>query len=99
MRPAKSIKWSATKPAVKVVEENADELETVVTCPNCGQPTPLGATRMTSGWIGCDNLLEDGVTECYYGDLRPRVLRLKETGDERYVRGPVYLMDIKEGEA
>ena len=77
---------------LEVLEENDDELEMVVRCNNCGQPTKYGKTRMISGFVGCDNKIKiDGKeVECYFGDLQPRVLHYKENDREIYTSGKVY---------
>ena len=81
---------------LEVITDNDDDMLVIVKCPNCGQPTEYGYTRMISGFIGCDNLLDDG-RECYFGDLQPRVMDLKENQHARYVAGEsVYLIDILE---
>ena len=58
-----------------VLQDNDDEMEVIVRCNNCGQPTKYGETRMCSGFVGCDNkIIVDGKEiECYFDDLMPRV--------------------------
>lgn len=77
---------------LEVLEENEDEMEMVVRCNNCGQPTKYGLTRMISGFVGCDNKIKvDGKeVECYFGDLQPRVMHYKENDREIYTSGKVY---------
>lgn len=77
---------------LEVLEENDDEMEVIVRCNNCGQPTKYGLTRMISGFVGCDNKIKvDGKeVECYFGDLQPRVLHYKENDREIYTSGKVY---------
>lgn len=77
---------------LEVLEENDDEMEMIVRCNNCGQPTKYGSTRMISGFVGCDNKIKvDGKeVECYFGDLQPRVLHYKENDREIYTSGKVY---------
>lgn len=62
-------------PRMEVLEDNDDEMEVVVRCLNCGQPTKYGNTRMCSGFVGCDNKVKIEGKEmlCYFDDLMPRV--------------------------
>lgn len=75
-----------------VLEENEDEMETIVLCNNCGMATKYGQTRMISGFVGCDNkiIVRGKVVECYFGDLMPRVLDWKENHYDLYRTGKVY---------
>jgi len=83
---------------LKVNKDNEDDMKVIVECPNCGQPTEYGFIRMCSGFIGCDNKLEDG-RECYFEDLLPRVLKMQEYNHEAYTKGiGIYLKDIKGSE-
>lgn len=77
---------------VEVISEDEDEMKTLVRCNNCGQITEYGKTRMISGFVGCDNIIEvDGhKVECYFGDLQPRVIDYKENHYELYISGKVY---------
>ena len=61
---------------MEVLEYNDDEMEIIVRCNNCGQPTKYGETRMCSGFVGCDNkiIVNGKEVECYFGDLRPRII-------------------------
>ena len=69
--------------------ETHDECDLIVRCNNCGQPTKYGDTRMVSGFVGCDNKIE-GIGECYFDDLQPRVLDWKENHHDKYLEGKVY---------
>lgn len=75
-----------------VLEEKEDEMETIVLCNNCGQPTKYGKTRMISGFVGCDNKIKvhGKEVECYFGDLQPRVLDWKENHYDLYMAGKPY---------
>lgn len=75
MRIGNVIIASLTQPPLEILEDHEDEMEVIVKCPNCGQPTPYGLTRMISGYIGCDNTYKGG--RCYFDDLMPRILALK----------------------
>jgi hypothetical protein len=88
----KKIYASLTQPPLDVIQEHEDEMKTIVKCPNCGQPTPYGRTRMCSGYIGCDNIIEEG-KECYFGDLLPRILYLQKHDRVTYVNGPIYKIE------
>ena len=66
---------------VKVFQDNEDLLQVVIECPNCKTPTLYGKTRMISGFVGCDN------DNCYFGDLQPRVLKIRKEDYETYVKG------------
>lgn len=69
-----------------------DMMKVVITCPNCGQPTPYGKTRMISGYTGCDNIYKEG--QCYYDDLMPRVMNAHNSEDKhlrkQYTDGDLY---------
>ena len=69
-----------------------DEMDWIVRCNNCGQPTKYGKTRMISGFVGCDNKIKVNgkEVECYFGDLQPRVIKYKENYYELYRTGKVY---------
>lgn len=67
----------------------SDEMDVIVRCNNCGQPTRFGETRMISGFVGCDNEIE-GVGLCYFNDLMPRVVDWKANRYEDYISGKVY---------
>lgn len=82
---------SLTQPPLEVIEDQDDLMEVIVRCPNCGQPTPFGLTRMISGYIGCDNDFKGG--SCYFDDLMPRVMQAKRTGDPKYKFGPMYSIE------
>ncbi len=79
---------------MEVIEDNdVDELETIVRCNNCGQPTKYGLIRMCHGFTGCDNIImkKDGKKiRCYYDDLLPRVIRYQNENYEKYSTGKVY---------
>lgn len=64
---------SLTQPPLEIIEDHEDLMEVIVRCPNCGQPTPYGTTRMISGYIGCDNPYKGGI--CYWDDLLPRTMK------------------------
>lgn len=67
--------------------ETKDEMDIIVHCNNCGQPTEYGKTRMISGFVGCDNkiIIDGKEIECYFDDLMPRVLKYKDGyGTELY---------------
>lgn len=84
---------------VIVKEHHDDYLKNIIVCPNCGQETEYGKTRMVSGFVGCDNYLGISNDECYFGDLLPRVLKVREQDYGRYVKGErIYLVDIERGE-
>ena len=61
-------------------EETHDECDLIVRCNNCGLPTRYGMTRMCSGFVGCDNKI-DGIGECYFDDLMPRVVKCHNSED------------------
>ena len=79
-----------------VLQDNDDEMEVIVRCNNCGQPTKYGETRMCSGFVGCDNkIIVDGKeVECYFGDLMPRVRKCHDSNDPTlynlYSQGKMY---------
>lgn len=77
---------------MEVIKNNADMMEMVVRCNNCGKPTKYGETRMISGFVGCDNkiIVNGKEVECYFGDLQPRVLDYKENHYDIYRTGKVY---------
>lgn len=77
---------------MEILEDNEDMMEMIVRCNNCGQPTKYGKTRMISGFVGCDNkiILNGKETECYFGDLMPRVMDYKENHYDLYRTGKVY---------
>ena len=81
---------------MEVLELNNDEMEIIVRCNNCGQPTKYGMTRMCSGFVGCDNklVINGKEVECYFDDLMPRVMKYKESDDpvlyDLYRNGKVY---------
>jgi ssDNA-binding Zn-finger/Zn-ribbon topoisomerase 1 len=86
------MKSSIFGPLMEILEDNEDDLEVVVRCLNCGQPTKYGNTRMISGFVGCDNKIKvDGKEmRCYYDDLMPRVLYAHEHDYETYHKGKFY---------
>lgn len=65
----------------------------IVRCNNCGLPTRYGETRMCSGFVGCDNKI-DGIGECYFDDLMPRVIKYHDSSNEEdrklYRSGKLY---------
>ena len=72
---------------MEIIQENEDEMKTLVRCNNCGQITEYGKTRMISGFVGCDNKIKINgkEVECYFGDLQPRVIKYKDNyGTELY---------------
>lgn len=80
---------------VKVIKPHENLSYAIIECPNCGQPTWYGETRMISGYVGCDNRLPNG-RKCYFGDLQPRVLFVRESDYERYRQGiNMYHIDIE----
>ena len=89
---------------MEIIQENKDPMKTIVRCNNCGKPTEYGATRMCSGFVGCDNKIKiNGVQrECYYEDLMPRVIAYKNSKDsedyKKYVSGKLYRWRDKIGE-
>lgn len=94
---------SLTTPPVKILEDNDDEMKIVLECPNCGQATQCGRMRMISGYVGCDNVLSDGKTKCYFSDLMPRVIEYKEQPEgtkkrQAYINGEVYRKHIEKGD-
>ena len=70
-----------------------DNCDLIVRCNNCGKPTRYGETRMISGYVGCDNII-DGIGECYFDDLMPRVIKYHDSEDskerELYTTGKLY---------
>ena len=68
----------------EIIEENEDEMQTVIKCPYCGAITTVGQTVMISGFVGCDN--------CYWGEnvLMKTVLHLRENNYAEYVSGGFY---------
>lgn len=76
--------------------ETKDEMDVIVRCNNCGQPTEYGKTRMCSGFVGCDNkiIIDGKEVECYFGDLAPRVRKCHDSDDptlyELYRQGKMY---------
>ena len=81
---------------MEILEYSDDEMEMIVRCNNCGQPTKYGETRMISGFVGCDNkIIVDGKeVECYFDDLAPRVMKCHDTDDPTlrnlYTTGKLY---------
>lgn len=77
---------------MEILEDNEDRLKIIVRCNNCGKPTEYGKTRMISGFVGCDNEVKiyGYRTECYFGDLMPRIVKYKENQTEEYKKGKVY---------
>lgn len=77
---------------LEILEYNDDEMEMIVRCNNCGQPTKYGETRMCSGFIGCDNKISinDKEVECYFDDLMPRIMEYKNNQYDKYREGKVY---------
>lgn len=81
---------------MELLEDNEDEMKRIVRCNNCGQATEYGKTRMISGFVGCDNLIEvEGKQiECYFDDLMPRVRRCHDSKNrdeyELYRTGKLY---------
>lgn len=77
---------------MEIVEENEDPFLCKVRCNNCGNIVEYGTTRMCSGFVGCDSKIKiDGKeTECYFGDLMPRVMKYKENQSAEYKTGKVY---------
>lgn len=81
---------------MEILEEHLDEMETIVRCNNCGQPTKYGMTRMCCGFVGCDNKITvDGKkVDCYFDDLMPRVRKCHDSDDptlrDLYRRGKLY---------
>lgn len=68
----------------EIIEENEDEMETIIKCPYCGAITTVGQTVMIGGFVGCDN--------CYWGEdgLMKTVLDLRENNYEEYASGEFY---------
>ena len=81
---------------MELIQDNEDELERIVRCNNCGQPTKYGETRMCSGFVGCDNTIQVNGKKiyCYFDDLMPRVMHYKHSDKEQdrslYRTGKVY---------
>lgn len=77
---------------MELIEDNEDPMKRIVRCNNCGQPTEYGKTRMCSGFVGCDNIIEiDGKeVECYFGDLMPRVMYAHDNQTLEYKTGKIY---------
>lgn len=81
---------------MELLEDNEDGMKRIVRCNNCGKPTEYGLTRMCSGFVGCDNLIEvDGKEiECYFDDLMPRVMKYHDSDNpkeyELYRTGKLY---------
>ena len=77
---------------MEVLEYNDDEMEIIVRCNNCVQPTKYGETRMCSGFVGCDNkiIVNGKEVECYFGDLRPRIIDWKDNHYDLYKTGKPY---------
>lgn len=71
---------------MEILEFADDMMDYIVRCNNCGQPTKYGKTRMCSGYVGCDNLIEINgkLVQCYFDDLMPRVMDWKENHYELY---------------
>lgn len=68
---------SLSQPSCKVLIMDEDEMEIVIECPNCHQPTKYGRTRMISGHVGCDNAIGHGKI-CFWDDLLPRIMKERE---------------------
>jgi len=73
--------------AAEIVVDNEDEMKAIIRCPNCGNLTEYGKTRMISGYTGCD--------ACYFTDLQPRVLKAKQAPEgslerQAYIDGKLY---------
>lgn len=100
MKRGGKIYASFTSPPLIVLEDNQDLMEVVVKCPNCGQPTKYGETRMISGYIGCDNKYRG--KECYFDDLMPRILEAKERTEKdpelkkAYIESRLYAVIMEE---
>lgn len=81
---------------MEILEFNDDEMEMLVRCNNCGQPTKYGMTRMCSGFVGCDNkiTINGEKKDCYFDDLRPRVIKYHDSEDptlrDLYLQGKIY---------
>lgn len=81
---------------MELLQDNEDEMKRIVRCNNCGQPTEYGKTRMCCGFVGCDNKINVNgkEVECYYDDLKPRVMRYKNSKMhseyEQYRLGKLY---------
>lgn len=69
---------SLSQPACEVLKMHEDEMKIVIKCPNCGKATEFGSTRMISGHVGCDNVIDERGNECYFDDLMLRVLKERE---------------------
>ena len=85
---------------MEILEDNEDMMKVIVRCNNCGKPTEYGKTRMISGFVGCDNIINVNgkEVECYFGDLQPRVIDYKENHYELYMSGKVYRWRDKIGD-
>lgn len=77
---------------MEILEINADEMEMIVRCNNCGKPTKYGDTRMVSGFVGCDNKIEVNgkLVDCYFDDLMPRVMEYHNNQYNKYRERKVY---------
>ena len=91
----KYFRVSLSSPPLEVIEENVDEMEMVLRCPNCGKPAKYGDMIMCSGYVGCGNEIK-GVGRCYWKDLMPRVRDCQENDYERYKTGLMYRIEIEE---
>ena len=97
MRDLDNVILNTSGDRAKILEDNQDLMEVIISCPNCGQPTRYGDTLMISGYVGCTNEFLGGV--CYWDDLMPRVLTAKESSNDRlrqaYIDGKLYAVGYK----
>lgn len=84
---------------LEILQDNENDMEIIVRCHNCGQPTPYGLMRMCSGYVGCDNKVKIAGVEkdCYFEDLLQRVLEARENNYKRYTNGKFYRHEDKLG--
>ena len=77
---------------MELIQDNENPMKRIVRCNNCGKPTEYGETRMICGFVGCDNtiIINSRKTQCYFGDLMPRVMKYKEKQSKEYKTGKVY---------
>lgn len=72
----------------EIIIDHEDEMDVIIRCPNCGQATKYGETRMISGYTGCDQPYKDG--GCYWNDLMPRVVMAQQNQDPEYGTSLMY---------
>lgn len=91
MRIGNEILLNTSGETAEILVDHEDDMQVIIRCPNCGQPTMYGYTRMISGYVGCDNAYKNA--DCFFGDLAPRVVEAKKKGDPDY--GTLQMYSVK----